>query len=533
MAARFGAGPRNPLINPEQYSATSTFDLLREAVRGHAPEDHRLLRDLLARGNAILPDLLRMLQDGSEDARVDIDDLLLDLARQLKTPEALPFLAEYVRQLGFDFSDEATEAFIELGPAAAETLIALCAESNNAPDVVFTLAALGPGDDRVLTILTEVLAKDPLEGALALGLYGDPAAKPALERAHEAQTDGRIAHEIEVALEDIGRDQPERHLEPFDIFAFYPEEDTPLFAALDEGELVEYFESPSAAYRAKAIRMLMYDVPSPAIIDRVFGIAKTDSDPGVRGTAWESLGGLEDSPEILEALKRVLADESAPAVERAGALVALAESEGGDDALERIPEFYERPETRASAINAMWRSADRRFEAYIPKSFDDPDLVVRRQAVTAAGMFGIVSLLGRIENLFDDEHLRDAALYSYAMAVPSRVSPAQMRSLFRKIERLAGDLSDEEGLLVARALDDRLELNGFAPIFVDEEMEMEHEDEGDHEHTHAHDHAHEHQHAHDQPLDIHPTEPVSAPKPGRNDPCPCGSGKKYKKCCGQ
>jgi preprotein translocase subunit SecA len=24
----------------------------------------------------------------------------------------------------------------------------------------------------------------------------------------------------------------------------------------------------------------------------------------------------------------------------------------------------------------------------------------------------------------------------------------------------------------------------------------------------------------------------AAPKVGRNDPCPCGSGKKYKKCCG-
>lgn len=23
----------------------------------------------------------------------------------------------------------------------------------------------------------------------------------------------------------------------------------------------------------------------------------------------------------------------------------------------------------------------------------------------------------------------------------------------------------------------------------------------------------------------------SSPKVGRNDPCPCGSGKKYKKCC--
>ena len=29
-------------------------------------------------------------------------------------------------------------------------------------------------------------------------------------------------------------------------------------------------------------------------------------------------------------------------------------------------------------------------------------------------------------------------------------------------------------------------------------------------------------------------EPVSAPQEvGRNDPCPCGSGKKYKNCCGK
>jgi len=30
-----------------------------------------------------------------------------------------------------------------------------------------------------------------------------------------------------------------------------------------------------------------------------------------------------------------------------------------------------------------------------------------------------------------------------------------------------------------------------------------------------------------------PVDPIEAKKePGRNDPCPCGSGKKYKKCCG-
>lgn len=29
-----------------------------------------------------------------------------------------------------------------------------------------------------------------------------------------------------------------------------------------------------------------------------------------------------------------------------------------------------------------------------------------------------------------------------------------------------------------------------------------------------------------------PETPAPAPKAGRNDPCPCGSGRKYKKCCG-
>jgi len=29
-------------------------------------------------------------------------------------------------------------------------------------------------------------------------------------------------------------------------------------------------------------------------------------------------------------------------------------------------------------------------------------------------------------------------------------------------------------------------------------------------------------------------DPIKADhEPGRNDPCPCGSGKKYKKCCGK
>lgn len=30
---------------------------------------------------------------------------------------------------------------------------------------------------------------------------------------------------------------------------------------------------------------------------------------------------------------------------------------------------------------------------------------------------------------------------------------------------------------------------------------------------------------------LNPVSVISGPKVGRNDPCPCGSGLKYKKCC--
>jgi SWIM/SEC-C metal-binding protein len=31
---------------------------------------------------------------------------------------------------------------------------------------------------------------------------------------------------------------------------------------------------------------------------------------------------------------------------------------------------------------------------------------------------------------------------------------------------------------------------------------------------------------------LNPPVPIQSQKIGRNDPCPCGSGKKFKKCCG-
>ena len=52
-----------------------------------------------------------------------------------------------------------------------------------------------------------------------------------------------------------------------------------------------------------------------------------------------------------------------------------------------------------------------------------------------------------------------------------------------------------------------------------------------HEHGPGCDHDHDDAHAHDHGP---PPEPLrrAAPKVGRNEPCPCGSSKKFKKCCG-
>lgn len=58
----------------------------------------------------------------------------------------------------------------------------------------------------------------------------------------------------------------------------------------------------------------------------------------------------------------------------------------------------------------------------------------------------------------------------------------------------------------------------------------------DHDHDHDHHHDHEEGHVHGPHCNHghHHVETFrrEGPKVGRNDPCVCGSGKKFKKCCG-
>jgi hypothetical protein len=500
------------ILNPEQYENASAYQLLVEAARGYVPLDRRLARALLARGEAVFPEFVQFLKEPRDDDRVDAAGFALEIARQSRAPAAVSFLAEYARAADFEFPDELTEGFIEMGEASVDPLLALHAESGGASDVRFALSGLGVRDPRILETLLDLLKADPVEGSIMLGLYGDPAAKPALEQALAAAGGNeRLRQEIEAGIREIDVQETARP-EPFDIWPLYPEEDMPYFAAFDTPELLEFLASGVAEYRIRAVRALTFDEAPPDVAGKILDVARTDPDVRVRAIAWECLEGLEEPAEIAAALRARLEDATAPLAERAGALVALARDAENDEALARLVlEFHERPETRAQAVKAMWHSGDRRFESRIAQALDDPDLGVRRQAVTAVGMFSMVSQLGRLERLFEEEDLREAALYSYALAAPSEVTPARMKKLFGRIETLAGGFSQDEGVVVGVALDDRLRAHDLAPVFHRGETW---EDE--------------------EPEPAAAAEPEVRPaKVGRNDPCPCGSGKKYKKCCGQ
>ena len=136
-----------------------------------------------------------------------------------------------------------------------------------------------------------------------------------------------------------------------------------------------------------------------------------------------------------------------------------------------------------------------------------------------AGYFRLTKYAEKIASYFDREGdlatLREDALFAYAIAMPGETTRGRIRGMLRKIDGLA-DLDAAETDLVMFALDERLRLNGLAPVFAEEEEEEEEGDRGQ-----------------ESGVRMEDAPAAGAQKVGRNDPCPCGSGKKFKKCCGK
>jgi hypothetical protein len=474
--------------------------LLRAASDGRIGIDQRFLRAVLDRFEEFLPELVRA---GLEDreALVPLEDDLVALFRFRPRAEALPFLVDVVRRYPCDIQDDLLDAFCRLGAEAVGPLLALYEElgPEERAELAFLLAALPVRDPRVLHLLLERLREDPDGGAFLLGVYGDPTALPELQKALDGE-DGLLtgaAIELRYAIRRLNEPEPAAALDPYDIWSDYPEAEGPRFDLLPTVERLGLLECPWAEYRRDAVASFdRAELEDQSVRQCIFDHALKDPDPLVRGKAWEALREFTDKSGIGAAMAERLQDAEAPIVERCGALLGLAFTE--DPVVQRhILEFYDRPEARAAALETMWRTSDPGFAEFFSRHLDDPDVELQRQAIIGVGFLRMHAEAGRLEKLFDDEELRSEALCAYALAVPGKVTALHARQVFAKIQDLAQGLSPEEEDLVKSALDHLLELHGRNPVFSTEDLDS-----------------------------------APEPKPGRNDPCPCGSGKKFKKCCG-
>lgn len=515
----------------------SAYELLEAAARGRIGVDRRFLHSLIDNGapNEIAAEVLRFARSPQDPYPINVDPLLTDLFRHLGTEEALEFYVDAIRRAPEDVDDSLIQALLPFAEKAATPLLALYEElgEEQGSDVAFLLAALRVRDPRVLKLLLDRLEYDAADGAFCLGLYGDAAAQPALEKmlAEVPESEADLHREIAYALEQLKAPEPKYQPEPFDLFAEYPERELPPFEVLDEAERIQMLRSPEADIRAGAAHTFFnQDLEKPAR-EALFTLATTDPDPAGRGQAWASLGDATagettESARIRDAMIATLNDESKSIEERGGAAVGLYAVADRNDVRKGLEALYALGgKARIKALEAMWRSLWEPYAKFFPEHLDDTkpenqDVELLRHALRGAGYFRLTGYADKIASFFDRDEpyddLRDDALFAYALAMPGETTRGRIKGMLRKIDSIA-KLSQSETELVMFALDERLRLHGLAPVF-----EAEQADEHDHEHDAA-------------PSSPGPEPPAAslfAQKTGRNDPCPCGSGKKYKKCHG-
>jgi hypothetical protein len=512
------------VLDPSRYAEVPTRELLDAAAFGFIGIDRRLMQVLLDRGPAAAPDVIAFAKQENEAHRIDISQAVVDLLRAWSIPEALDVYIEIIRRDPEDLGDELIQALLPFRHAAVEPLLALYEElgEESGSDVAFLLAGLRVRDPRVLALLLDRLEYDAGDGAFCLGLYGDATAREPLEKmlaeisnVTVAEGDGantELRREIQYAIEQLAAPEPAYEPEPVDVLKEYPKTDIPALDLMTESERREMLASPDTDTRAAAAYTFFNHELDPKARTELLKLAETDPEPTVRGRAWAALADAAEDKNIQEKLVAAVSDTSRAPVERGGAAVGLYGVADQDAPAKAIEALYQeagphQKVTRAKAMEAMWRSLWKPFAKFFPDHLGDADPEIVRQALRGAGYFQLTRHIEKIASYFDRDEpfddLREDALFAYALAMPGETTRGRVRGMLRKIDELA-KLDSDEVELVQFALDERLRLAGQRPVFEGEaEAEVE------------------------APAEIAP-----APKAGRNDPCPCGSGKKYKKCHG-
>jgi HEAT repeat protein len=466
------------MLLPAQYAASPVTALLDEGAPGRLGLDQRWVHAIVDRGPDAVPELIEFGLNPPETARVDLTDDIVAVLRHLKDPRALGFYIELIRREPGEISDDVSMAVPEMGAACVEPLLGIFTdlEEDEAGDLVFLLASLGSygiRDERILAILLDRLEYDMRDGALDLGLYGDPTALPALRKMLEEEPEDR---DLLFAIQEL---EHAKTLEPgpaFDLWSSYPETAAPDFDAMMEADRLVFLEQGDEDDRIAAAASFFNEELSDDAEETLLKAARTDVSPKVRGEAWESLGSSQARGSHLEEIGKRLADPSAPAEERCGALVAL--SLDGDDLKldlhQYLQEFYSSQPTRVKALEGMWRTLDRRYADLFVQHLEDPDKEIRSIAIRGVGHLGLKGEVMRLKKMFTDEDVREEALFAYAMAAPSELSAARMKSLLKRIGEET-PLSPAEEELVMMALDERMKMAGKSPVFFEDPDESEEE----------------------------------------------------------
>jgi hypothetical protein len=374
-------------------AGTGVEALLNDAAFGRIGVDRRLIRAILAAPDAA-GSVLAFSKIQNAKHRLDLDPLLVDLFRHFSIGDPavhgvapLDFYLDAVRRSPDDVSDELVQALFPYGEKAVEPLLALYEDlgEEQGSDVAFVLAGLRVRDPRVLQLLLDRLEYDAADGAFLLGLYGDPTARPALEKMlaevgeETTDEDSELCREIQHAIEQLDAPEPRYEPEPFDLLAEYPEYQPPAFDLLTEPERLELLQSPEPRVRAGAAHAFFNSELSPEAKTVLLEAAKSDDDVAVRAKAWESLADVTVEAPIREAMIAILNDPERPVDERAGTAVGLYAVADRDDVRQGLEALYAMGgNARAKALESMWRSLWPAYATYFPKHLGETDVRVLR-----------------------------------------------------------------------------------------------------------------------------------------------------------
>jgi hypothetical protein len=460
-------------LDPDKLHEASPAQILKEAAAGRLGIDHRFLHALMDRPKETMRAIADWRGRDHDADAVDLELEIVAIVRALHAPEGIPAIVDAIQVAPDDIPDEVVEAIHSFGELAVEPLLHLYLEledkqEESSEEIAFLLASLGVRDPRILGLLLERMEQDADQGSFLLGIYGDPATRPELEKVLSSLTDEQSAlrSEIERAIESFSEQPETSHAdEAYDIYAEYPETADPPVELLSEQERLEMLDHPNPSVRAEVARSFSTSELDPVSVKKLLQRAQSDSDIKVRVSAWTALTNETEQAEVLEAMLDGLRNPSTSPEERAGITVGLALEADRNEVRKAMEDLYAQPETRARALEAMWRSLHPSFRDYFEQHLYDTDVETRRSAIWGVGYFSVRSAVGRLRELFEDEELRPDALFAYALAIPADISRSRMKSLLARIENDAEALSEGEVELVKIALDERLAMIGKHPYF--------------------------------------------------------------------